>query len=62
MIRERAPNLLLQALVRGSNGVGYTGYPDNVVSQFIHEAARGGVDLFRVFGLSQLGRQHACID
>ncbi|MGI9366193.1 MAG: pyruvate carboxylase [Rhizobiaceae bacterium] len=48
-IRERAPNILLQALVRGSNGVGYTGYPDNVVRQFIHEAANGGVDLFRVF-------------
>ena len=48
-IRERAPNLLLQALVRGSNGVGYTGYPDNVVRQFIFEAANGGVDLFRVF-------------
>ncbi|MEM9733113.1 MAG: pyruvate carboxylase [Pseudomonadota bacterium] len=48
-IRQRAPNLLLQALVRGSNGVGYTGYPDNVVRYFIHEAAKGGVDLFRVF-------------
>ena len=48
-IREGAPNLLLQALVRGSNGVGYTGYPDNTVRRFIHEAAKGGVDLFRVF-------------
>ena len=49
LIRERASNQLLQALVRGSNGVGYTGYPDNVVRYFIHEAAKGGVDLFRVF-------------
>ncbi len=49
LVRERAPNLLLQALVRGSNGVGYTGYPDNVVSHFIKQAASGGVDLFRVF-------------
>lgn len=49
LIRERAPNLLLQALVRGSNGVGYTGYPDNVVKHFIRQAADGGVDLFRVF-------------
>ena len=49
LVRERAPNLLLQALVRGSNGVGYTGYPDNVVRHFIHQAAEGGVDLFRVF-------------
>ena len=49
LVRERAPNLLLQALVRGANGVGYTGYPDNVVKHFIHQAANGGVDLFRVF-------------
>ncbi len=48
-IREQAPNILLQALVRGSNGVGYTGYPDNVVQKFVFEAAKGGVDLFRVF-------------
>ena len=48
-IRERAPNLLLQALVRGANGVGYTGYADNVVRHFIQQAAREGVDLFRVF-------------
>ncbi len=48
-IRDRAPNLLLQALVRGANGVGYTNYPDNAVSYFIKEAAAGGVDLFRVF-------------
>ncbi|MFT5390847.1 MAG: pyruvate carboxylase, partial [Gammaproteobacteria bacterium] len=49
LIRTGAPNLLLQALIRGSNGVGYTGYPDNVVKRFVHEAASGGVDLFRVF-------------
>jgi len=49
MVRERAPNLLLQALVRGANGVGYTNYPDNVVRHFIEQAAAGGVDLFRVF-------------
>ncbi len=48
-IRERAPNLLLQMLVRGANGVGYTNYPDNVVQHFIREAAAGGIDLFRVF-------------
>ncbi len=48
-IRERAPNILLQALVRGANGVGYTNYADNVVQHFIQQAARGGVDLFRVF-------------
>ena len=49
LIRERAPNILLQMLLRGSNGVGYTNYPDNVVRRFVAEAAQGGVDLFRVF-------------
>ncbi len=49
MIRERAPNMLLQMLARGANGVGYTNYPDNVVKHFIRQAADGGVDLFRVF-------------
>ena len=48
-IRERTPNLLLQMLLRGANGVGYTNYPDNVVRHFIKQAAEGGVDLFRVF-------------
>ncbi|MCG6122064.1 MAG: pyruvate carboxylase [Microvirga sp.] len=49
LIREGAPNILLQMLLRGSNGVGYTNYPDNVVRAFVREAAAGGVDLFRVF-------------
>ncbi|NND90326.1 MAG: pyruvate carboxylase [Granulosicoccus sp.] len=49
LIREKAPNILLQALIRGANGVGYTNYPDNVVQHFIRQAALGGVDLFRVF-------------
>ncbi|WP_279482068.1 pyruvate carboxylase [Aureimonas sp. SK2] len=49
LIRENAPNILLQMLLRGSNGVGYTNYPDNVVKRFVAEAASGGVDLFRVF-------------
>lgn len=48
-IREGAPNILTQMLLRGSNGVGYTNYPDNVVRQFVFQAADGGMDLFRVF-------------
>ncbi|WP_417692010.1 pyruvate carboxylase [Roseibium sp.] len=48
-IRAKAPNILLQMLLRGSNGVGYTNYPDNVVKFFVKEAAEAGVDLFRVF-------------
>ncbi|MCK8786615.1 pyruvate carboxylase [Roseomonas sp. NAR14] len=49
LLRARMPNLLLQMLLRGANGVGYTNYPDNVVRHFIAEAAKGGIDLFRVF-------------
>jgi len=49
LVREAVPNLLLQMLLRGANGVGYTNYPDNVVQHFVKQAARGGIDLFRVF-------------
>ncbi|ADZ68837.1 pyruvate carboxylase [Polymorphum gilvum] len=49
LIRHKAPNILLQMLLRGSNGVGYTNYPDNVVRFFVKQAADTGVDLFRVF-------------
>ncbi len=48
-IREQAPNILLQMLLRGANGVGYKSYPDNVVKYFVQQAARGGIDVFRVF-------------
>ncbi|PHR55826.1 MAG: pyruvate carboxylase [Robiginitomaculum sp.] len=48
-IRVRAPNILLQMLLRGSNAVGYKNYPDNVVKTFITQASDNGVDLFRVF-------------
>lgn len=47
-IRQAAPNILTQMLLRGANGVGYTNYPDNVVRTFIAEAAKG-IDIFRVF-------------
>ena len=49
LLREGAPNILLQMLLRGANGVGYTNYPDNVVRNFVQQAARGGIDIFRVF-------------
>ena len=49
LIREKAPNLLLQMLLRGANAVGYTNYPDNVIREFIKEAARSGIHVFRVF-------------
>ena len=48
-VREAIPDTLLQMLLRASNAVGYTNYPDNVVQRFVKEAAARGVDLFRVF-------------
>ncbi len=48
-LREQMPNLLLQMLLRSSNAVGYTNYPDNVVQFFVKQAAAGGIDVFRVF-------------
>ncbi len=47
-LREAMPNLMTQMLLRGSNGVGYTNYPDNVVQAFVREAAKN-IDVFRVF-------------
>ena len=48
-LRRAMPNHLLQMLLRGANGVGYTTYPDNVVRSFVNQAAKTGVDVFRVF-------------
>ena len=48
-LRARMPNLMTQMLLRASNGVGYTNYPDNVVQEFVRQAAHTGIDVFRVF-------------
>ena len=49
MLREKMPNVLLQMLIRGSNGVGYTAYSDNVIGKFVEKSWENGIDLFRVF-------------
>jgi pyruvate carboxylase len=62
-IREQgAPNLLLQMLLRGANGVGYTNYPDNVVKHFVRQAAAGRHRSVPRLRLPQLGREHARLD
>jgi pyruvate carboxylase len=48
-LREATPNILFQMLLRASNAVGYTNYSDNVVRYFVQQAAKNGVDVFRVF-------------
>ena len=48
-LREKMPNILFQMLIRGANAVGYKNYPDNVIREFVKEAARSGIDVFRIF-------------
>ncbi len=48
-LRKKVPNILFQMLIRGSNAVGYTNYPDNVIRAFVKEAAEQGIDIFRIF-------------
>ena len=48
-LRKAVPNILLQMLLRGSNAVGYTAYPDNLIQKFVEESWSNGVDLFRIF-------------
>lgn len=48
-LREAVPNILFQMLLRGSNGVGYTAYPDNLIEKFIEKSAENGMDIFRIF-------------
>ena len=49
LLRAAAPNILFQMLLRGSNAVGYTAYPDNLIEKFIEHAAEEGIDVFRIF-------------
>ena len=49
LLRKAMPNVLLQMLIRGSNGVGYTAYPDNLIEKFVEESWNTGVDVFRIF-------------
>ena len=49
MLREKIPNIPFQMLLRGSNMVGYSNFPDNLVREFVKESARSGIDVFRVF-------------
>ena len=48
-LRKAIPNTLLQMLIRGSNGVGYKAYPDNMVEKFVEKSWETGVDIFRIF-------------
>ena len=62
-LRTQVPNILLQMLLRASNGVGYTNYPDNVVEGFVARAAASGIDVFRIFDpLNSVENMRVAID
>tara|TARA_R110000868_G_scaffold258628_6_gene516223 strand:+ start:9920 stop:13372 length:3453 start_codon:yes stop_codon:yes gene_type:complete len=63
LLRKAMPNILLQMLIRGSNGVGYTAYPDNLIERFVEESYKSGVDVFRIFdSLNWMKSMGPCID
>ena len=62
-LREAMPNICLQMLLRGRNTVGYTPYPVAVTDAFVDEAARTGVDIFRIFdALNNVDSMRPAID
>ncbi|GAA4380052.1 pyruvate carboxylase [Hymenobacter koreensis] len=61
-LREAVPNILLQMLIRGANGVGYKAYPDNLTERFVQQAWETGVDVFRIFdSLNWMKGMESCI-
>ena len=63
LLRKAVPNVCFQMLLRASNAVGYTSYPDNVVREFTLESARQGIDVFRIFdSLNDLGNMQVAMD
>ncbi len=62
-MREAIPTIALQMLLRGRNTVGYTPYPEAVTDAFVHEAARTGIDIFRIFdALNDIDQMRPAID
>jgi pyruvate carboxylase len=62
-LRAAIPNVLFQMLLRASNAVGYTNYPDNAVRFFVQQAADAGIDVFRIFDpLNAVDNMRVAID
>ncbi|HEY9495503.1 MAG TPA: pyruvate carboxylase [Intrasporangium sp.] len=62
-LREAMPNVPLQMLLRGRNTVGYTPYPTAVTDAFVREAARTGLDIFRIFdSLNDVTQMRPAVD
>jgi len=62
-LSEAVPNICTQMLLRGRNTVGYTPYPIEVTDAFVDEAARTGMDIFRIFdALNDVSQMRPAID
>ncbi len=62
-LRAAVPNILLQMLIRGCNGVGYAAYPDNLIEKFVEKSWEKGVDIFRIFdSLNWMENMAPCIE
>jgi pyruvate carboxylase len=62
-LRQLVPNICFQMLLRGANAVGYTSYPDNVIVEFVREAYKQGIDIFRIFdSLNSIDNMRVSID
>jgi len=62
-LRKAIPNILLQMLIRGMNGVGYAAYPDNLIEKFVEQSWEKGVDVFRIFdSLNWMENVAPCIE
>ena len=62
-LRQAIPNVCLQMLLRGRNTVGYTPYPVEVTRAFVVEAAKTGIDVFRIFdALNDVDQMRPAID
>src|SRR3982075_4231273 len=62
-LRQRVPNICFQMLLRGANAVGYASYPDNVIIEFVREAHKQGIDIFRIFdSLNSIENMRVSID
>ena len=48
-LKDAMPKTPFQMLLRGSNIVGYRQFPDDVLHAFVKEAAKAGIDIFRIF-------------
>jgi pyruvate/oxaloacetate carboxyltransferase len=60
-LKSAMPNVKSMMLIRGQNLVAYSNFPDDLVSKFVHAAARNGIDVFRIFDALDDIRNHEAV-